>query len=309
MRNGSLVYLIALLGLGALACGRPADDAAAGPPAVDPAYRREIAEWRRQREAGLRAEGGWLATAGLHWLPEGESSLGSQPMADVVLPASAPARVGTLTRQGSSVRLEVAPGVGATHAGEPARSLELVSDAAGAPTVVELGTLAFHVIERGDRLALRVKDAASPSRQEFTGLDSFPIDPSWRLAARFEPYDPPRPLPVEDVSGGIQDGTSPGAVVFRHGGETHRLDALGEGDSLFLIFADATSGKETYGGGRYLYTDLPGDDGTLVVDFNRAYNPPCAFTPYATCPLPPPQNRLPVAVTAGEKRYRGPGAH
>jgi hypothetical protein len=296
--------------LAAVACSRPepAAQPAAG-PAVDPAYRQEIEEWRQERVASLRSAGGWLAVAGLHWLPEGESTLGSQPMADVVLPASAPAQVGTLTREGARVRLEVLPGVAATHAGDPVRSLELASDAAGAPTVVELGTLVFHVIERGDRLALRVKDSANPARTEFTGIESFPVDPAWRLEARFEPYDPPRPLPVEDVTGGTQDGTSPGAVVFTRGGETYRLDALGEDGSLFLIFADATSGRETYGAGRYLYTDEPGEDGRVVVDFNRAYNPPCAFTPYATCPLPPPQNRLPITVDAGEKAYEGPGSH
>ncbi|HEX2254172.1 MAG TPA: DUF1684 domain-containing protein [Thermoanaerobaculia bacterium] len=274
------------------------------------AWREEVEAWHAERIERLRSEDGWLSLVGLHWLPEGDSRLGSEPMADVVLPPSAPATVGTLTRQGQTVSLDLAPGVEATAGGEPLPGGPLASDAGDAgPTVVQIDGLRLQVLDRDGRMALRVKDAASPTRQEFTGIERYPVDPAWRVVGRLEPYETPKQIEVDDVTGGKQQGTVPGALVVELGGETHRLEPLGEGDALFLIFADETNGDGTYGAGRYLYTELPGPDGRVVVDFNRAYNPPCAFTPYATCPLPPPQNRLPVAVTAGEKDYHGPGAH
>jgi uncharacterized protein len=275
---------------------------------VDPGYREEIETWRAERVERLRRADGWLSLAGLHWLPEGEASVGSEPMADVVLPAAAPARVGTVRREGERVWFAPAPGVETTHEGERFDEMEITVGDDGEPPVVELGALSFHVIERGERVGLRVKDAEASTRTGFAGLDSFPIDPSWRVEARFEPYEPARQIEVEDYSGGTQTSTVPGAVVFERGGESYRLDAVDAGDELFLIFADRTSGDSTYGGGRYLYAAKPGDDGRVVVDFNKAYNPPCVFTPYATCPLPPRQNRLDVAIEAGEKSYDS-GAH
>lgn len=312
-RDGLKGFLLSVTFLGFAAACAPQPEESPGAEVsaeVETAYREEIAAWRAERVERLRAEGGWLSLAGLHWLPEGESSIGSEPMADVVLPASAPARVGTLTRQGSAVRLDVAPGVEVTHGGERVRRLEMVSDAGeGEPTIVGLATLTLQVIERGDRIGLRVKDSAAPSRTGFTGIDSYPVDRRWRLSAHFEPYEPPREIEVEDYAGGTQPSTVAGAVVFEVDGRTHRLDALDAGDELFLIFADRTSGGTTYGGGRYLYTARPGADGRVVVDFNKAYNPPCVFTPYATCPLPPRQNRLDLAIEAGEKIYDGAGSH
>ncbi|HEX2163912.1 MAG TPA: DUF1684 domain-containing protein [Thermoanaerobaculia bacterium] len=278
-------------------------------PTSDASYAAEIDAWHADRVERLRAEGGWLSLAGLHWLPEGEASVGSEPVADVVLPSSAPLRVGTLTRQGAEVRLQVLPGVEATHDGEPVRDLEMISDAAEEPTEVELGTLSFYVIERGERVGVRVKDTAAPSRTGFAGIERFPVDRRWRVEARFEPYEPPRDVEVADYAGGTQEAVAAGTVAFEAGGETHRLEALDAGDELFLIFSDATTGDTTYGAGRYLYAEKPGPDGRVVVDFNKAYNPPCAFTPFATCPLPPRQNRLEVAIEAGEKTYHGPGTH
>ena len=312
-RDGAKGFLLSAMFLGLAAACAPQPEEA---PAVEvsaedeAAHREEIGAWRAERVERLRAEGGWLSLAGLHWLPEGESGIGSEPMADVVLPASAPARVGTLTREGGTVRLEVAPGVEATHEGERVRRLEMASDAGeGEPTVVELATLTLQVIERGDRIGLRVKDSAAPSRTVFTGIESYPIDRRWRLVAGFEPYEPPHEIEVDDYAGGTQRSTVAGAVVFEVDGRTHRLDALDAGDELFLIFADRTSGDTTYGGGRYLYTARPGADRRVILDFNKAYNPPCVFTPYATCPLPPRQNRLDLAVEAGEKVYDGSSPH
>ena len=148
---------------------------------------------------------------------------------------------------------------------------------------------------------MRVKDPDAPARRDFAGIEYFPIDPSWRVQARFERSDPPKKIPVPDILGVVEDEDSPGAVVFTHDGATYRLDALmepGESD-LFLIVGDRTNGHETYGGGRFLYAPAPGPDGLVTVDFNRAYNPPCAFTEFATCPLPPPGNKLPIRWRRG----------
>jgi uncharacterized protein (DUF1684 family) len=168
----------------------------------------------------------------------------------------------------------------------------------------------FNVIKRGDRFGLRVKDSQARTRLEFQGLDYFPIDARWRVNARLEPYNPPKRIPITDVTGMTSESISPGALVFTIDGKEYRLDpVLEEGsDELFIIFKDETSKHDTYPAGRYLYAKKPGPDGKTVVDFNRAYNPPCTFTPFATCPLPPLQNRLPLRIEAGEKRYEGPHA-
>jgi uncharacterized protein (DUF1684 family) len=172
--------------------------------------------------------------------------------------------------------------------------------------------MTLHVIERGGRLAVRVRDTASPARTRFDGIEAYPVDARWRVAARFEPYEPARTVEVPTVLGTAEPMTCPGRLVFELDGRTFTLDAMSEADDadLFLIFADATNRDATYGGGRFLYAARPGADGTVVVDFNKAYNPPCAFTPYATCPLPPPQNSLELRVEAGEKRWGdGHGGH
>ena len=180
----------------------------------------------------------------------------------------------------------------------------LASDAGEAATRLRTGSVLFYVIERAGKLAVRVKDSQSEARREFHGLEYFPIDPSWRIEARFEPYDPPRPISVPNVLGHQDTEKSPGALVFERAGQTYRLDPVlerGETD-YFVIFGDATNGKETYGAGRFLYVKPP-VDGKTIIDFNKAYNPPCVFTDYATCPLPPAQNRMKVRVEAGEKEY------
>ncbi len=200
-----------------------------------------------------------------------------------------------------------APGVVVSHAGGPVLSLDLVSDAGGKPTVLEHRSLSFYVIERGERVGVRLKDAESEVLREFTGIDHYPVDPAWRLEARFEPFAEPRMIPVPDITGDVSEQPSHGRVVFSLAGAEQSLAPLGppEGE-LFLVFGDETNGEETYGGGRFLYVGPPDAEGRLRVDFNKAYNPPCVFTPYATCPLPPPGNRLPLAVRAGEKNF-GPG--
>jgi uncharacterized protein (DUF1684 family) len=270
-------------------------------------YAAEVQAWRTQRETRLRAEGGWLALAGLFWLKEGANSFGAGPGNDVVLPAgAAPARAGVFERQGGRVTVRMAPGVEASLAGTPVESAEVRSDAAGTPDVLAVGRLRLQVIDRSGRLGIRVRDPQSPVRLGFKGLSWFPVDASWRVTGRFVPHGQPRTLELADVTGSVQKMTAPGYVVFTHGGRELRLEPVleaADAKELFFIFRDATSGHGTYGAGRYLYAPLP-RDGQVVLDFNKAYSPPCAYTRFATCPLPPRQNRLAVRVQAGEK-YSG----
>jgi hypothetical protein len=271
-------------------------------------YRQEIEKWQGERAAELKSEDGWLTLVGLFWLKEGENKIGSDPSNRIILPSGkAPPFAGSLWLEKGSVRLESLPGSGITHAGQPAGSLALQSDADTEPTKLNLGTLSFYVIKRGESLGVRVKDKENPARTNFAGLDYYPLDPKWRIEAKLQPYDPPKAIKITNVLGMEEDMPSPGALIFDVAGKTYRLDAVTETGSkeLFIIFADQTSGRETYGAGRYLYAAPPDGEGTVIVDFNKAYNPPCAFTSYATCPLPPPQNRLPFRIEAGEKKFAG----
>ncbi|HEX6930105.1 MAG TPA: DUF1684 domain-containing protein, partial [Gammaproteobacteria bacterium] len=184
--------------------------------------------------------------------------------------------------------------------------IEMIDDHQGEPTVLAMGSLRFYVIARAGNLGIRVRDLDNPARRDFKGLDYFPVTLAWRKEARFEPWPAPRAVKIINILGMVDEMTSPGELVFGHDGAEYRLTALAEpGDAQwFIMIADGTSGRETYGAGRYLYIDPP-VDGVALLDFNKAYNPPCAFTALATCPLPPPANRLGVAITAGEKRYTG----
>ena len=265
----------------------------------DEAHRAIVEAWRRERYRRLHLDTGWLTLAGLEWLRPGVNRVGSDPEADATLPAGPPL-AGTVTLTDDGI---VAKGA-FTHEGVPADGLRLETDLHGEPTMLELGALRLCAIERGERFALRIWDTDSVSRREFEGIDHWPVDPAWRLSARLEAA-PGRTVRVPDVIGTIEDEESPGDLLFEVHGATHRLQALQGGDAgeMWLVFGDATNGEETYGGGRFLYTDAPNADGTVELDFNRAYNPPCVFSPYATCPLPWPANKLPIRIEAGERNW------
>lgn len=274
---------------------------------VGASYEQELEAWKVKRLAGLKGENGWLSLIGLFWLKEGENRFGSDPLNEIVLPGDkAPAQAGTLRLAAGKVTLEAKPGSGIKSGGQEVTTLELKSDEDGEPTPLELGSLSFHVVKRGDKLGLRVRDRENPARAEFKGTEYYPADRKWVVNALFEPYEPPKKVPILNVLGMETEEMAPGALAFEVDGRAYRLQALKEKgeEQLFIIFADQTSGKETYGAGRYLYADPPGADGRVTLDFNRAYSPPCAFTRYATCPLPPAENRLPLRVAAGE-RYVG----
>lgn len=261
--------------------------------------------WHEQRIQRLQSEDGWLTLVGLFWLKEGAQTAGSAPESDLDFPAGTPAKLGTFTRKGNTVSFQPAPGVQFTrNNNEPFTGGELKTDEKGSPDVVKLGSLNFQVILRGDKLGVRVKDSQAQARKEFHGIQTYPASPTWRVTARFEPSATPRTLQVPNVLGTTEEMKAPGTLVFTVDGKEYRLTPVEEEGSnqLFIIFADETNRDATYGAGRFLYSDLP-KDGQVVLDFNRSYNPPCAFTRFATCPLPPRGNRLAVRVEAGEKRY------
>lgn len=267
-------------------------------------HKSDVDNWHKDRVARLQAEGGWLSLVGLSWLQEGENRVGSDDAAQVKFPSSAPGSIGTFVRTGEKVVFRAAKGVAVTVDGKPVESIDALSDEKGAPTTFKTGSFTFHLIKRGAKLGVRIKDANAATRTGFKGIERYPVDGKWKVTARFEAFPDKRTLKIPTVIGTVEDMVAPGTVVFSVDGKPYRLDPVIEegSDELFFIFADETSGKETYGAGRFLYAPMP-KDGVVVIDFNRAYNPPCAFTKFATCPLPPAQNRMKVAVTAGEKKY------
>lgn len=304
---GSIVIagLAAWLASGSLASAADGASADSNPSAAE---RQEVEQWRAKRLASLTSETGWLTLAGLFWLQEGENTFGRAASNALRLENMALApTAGSFVVSGERVRFLARAGSGVTHAGKPVTALDLVPDTHGEPTILASGPLTFFVIERAGKLGVRVRDSASPHRTNFRGLEYYSIDDGWAFDARFEPYEPHRHIGIVNILGMEESMDSPGALVFTKGGREYRLDAvLEEPDAheLFIMFADGTSGKETYGAGRFMYVPLP-QSGKVRLDFNKAYNPPCAFNDFATCPLPPYQNRLPLRVEAGEKNYAG----
>lgn len=269
-------------------------------------YEAELMAERAERVQRLTAPDGWLSLIGLHFLVEGDNLVGSAAENQVVL-AAGPARVGNVVvTAGGTARLQVAPGVDVRVNGVPVLSAELGDGRTGRAATVSCGTVSFFVIERGGRLALRVRDTEAKRRREFAGIDYFPVDTTWRIEATWEPYARPREVPIRNILGQESRAIVLGRAVFTRDGHRIGLIPIQEapGEPLFFVISDLTSGTETYAAARFIYADPP-RDGRVVVDFNRAINPPCAFTPFATCPLPPPENQLPIAVRAGERDYRG----
>ena len=279
---------------------------AAPVPEVDPEYRAALEKWRTERRDRLTSDDGWLTVVGLHWLADGVNRVGGNRGMEVSLAGpDIPGLAATLELTGAGTVIARSALDGAvTINGQPLTESTLRTDAEGEPDVLRIGRLTLYVIERGDRLAVRVKDPASEARAQFAGIESFPIDPSYRVPAALERYESPREVSIPTVTGTPTTMLAPGLLHFELGDERLTLEPyVGSPDdeSYFVIFRDRTSGDTTYGGGRFLTVDAVGDDGTTVIDFNFAYSPPCAFTAFATCPLPPPQNSLQIPVPAGEK--------
>jgi len=268
--------------------------------AQGPDYVASIERWRAGYETALRAEDGWLTVVGLHWLEPGDNPAGSAAGSKVLLPPAAPARLGSFRLEGGQVHFEPASVPGLAVNGRPATATALRADDQPPYDRVTAGSLTLFVIHRGDRFGIRVRDRESQARKAFTGTRWYPVDVRWRVVARFVPYQPPKMIPILNVLGQVTPQPSPGYAAFDIGGREYRLDPTGEGRTLFFNFRDATSGDTTYAAGRFLYADAP-VNGQVVLDFNRAENPPCAFSEYATCPLPPKQNVLAIRVEAGEQ--------
>ena len=281
--------------------------ALAFPAAVrqDAAYNAEIEKYRQDRETRLKSDTGWLTVTGLYWLKEGPNRFGSNRDNEMVLRSGAPGLAGVFELNGGKVTVKVQSGATVTSAGEAITEMEMKPDTAGEPTILALGDLSMFVIERGGKFGIRLKDKNSRMLKDFTGLTFYPVKPDYRIAASFQAYDPAKTISIPNILGQTEKLPSPGYVTFKLHGRKIRLDPVLEtpdAKELFFIFKDKTSGVTTYPAGRFLYAELP-VEGKVVLDFNKAYNPPCAFTPYATCPLPPPQNRLDVPIEAGELRY------
>lgn len=284
------------------------------PYAIDKAtHDKELADWKQKRLARLTSETGWLTLVGLFWLKEGENTMGSDSSNAIIFPAgTAPAVAGSLILEKGIIRLAARPGVEMRSGDSVVTSAIMHTDADTDQTVITLGRLTFQIIKRVDQLGVRVKYKDSPVRTAFTGLEYFPVDLKWRVVAKFEPYIPAKALKIPTMINTVETDSSPGALVFDIDGKTYRIDAVieqGSDDQLFIMYGDATNGKETYGPGRQLYTRLPDSTNTVVLDFNKGYNWPCVFTVYATCPIPPRQNVLPIRVEAGEKMYTGHSAN
>lgn len=288
----------------------PAHNAAA--PAVDAPWRQQLATWRTQREHELAAPDSWLTLVGLEWLKPGVNSFGAAPDNLVKIRAQAPPHFGLLTVAGSTVQLLSPTGGFPSDLqinGKPAREGPLSADNAEPSTLTWHG-LTMVVLPRGGRYALRVKDADSPTRTGFHGLHWYAPDERFRVTAKWIPFTPPHVEKIPTIIGTTLNMPAPGIAEFSLNGKTLRLEPViegGEQDKLFFILRDATSRTTTYEAARFLHTGLPShgvaEPGTLTLDFNELYNPPCAYTPYATCPLPPEQNRLSVPIEAGEQRY------
>ena len=274
----------------------------------DPAaVRKDVESWRSARLDRLKSPYGWPSLVGLEWLKDGPNTVGSAKDNAIVI-AKAPPHLGTITLHGEKASIVLDPNADAMIDDAKKTSADLLDDSAPKPTMVSFGTVKFYFIRRSDKAGLRIKDSEAQTRKLVVehGVENFEIDPSWRVEAAWEAYKPAHEVEGVNIIGQTEKYVIPGAATFSHEGKTYRVEPMLENPDdkeLFLVFADRTSGKETYGAARFLYADMP-KDGKIALDFNKAYNPPCAFTPFATCPLPTAQNRLAVRVTAGEKKWR-----
>ena len=278
----------------------------AAPVAPADEYTASIEAWRAGRLQRLTKPDGWLTLIGRHPLEHGTWTVGSGADNAIRL-AAGPASLGTITYAADGkVTFALSVGVDATLDGTAARSAEL--DYKGdKPTYVRTGTVNFYVMDRSGKLFLRVRDSESARRKNFVGIEHYPLDPAWRIEAAWVPFAPPREIKITNIIGLIEPTMVPGKAVFSHDGKSYELLAIDEGpeEDLFFVLTDPTAGTETYEACRFFYAKRP-VDGKIILDFNKVYNPPCAFTPFATCPLPPKENILPFPLRVGEKKYMGP---
>ena len=282
----------------------PAAEAPKTDAPADP-YVAEVTKFRQDREATLKSNTGWLTIAGLWFLTQPQTTFGSDPLNDIVFPASAPPRAGTFEMRNGKVTVKAAQGVTFHLDGKPLTTAELKSDVPGPADRLTLGDdLQFWVHNSGERLSIRLRDQNSSLRKEFTGLSWFPIDPSYRVEAAYTPFDKPQMVDVASLVGDTDKTPIPGLVTFTLKGQEYTLEPFaGPGDPQFwFVFRDLTSQKESYPAARFLYAPAP-VNGKMTLDFNTVVNPPCAYNPHTTCPLPTERNRLRTRIEAGEMKY------
>lgn len=265
-------------------------------------YERQVDNWHAERIAALKEKDGWMSLAGLYQLEEGSQSFGSDSSNDIVFPPQAPARMGTIMKQGHTITTKVLPEVSVFQDTVEVSDINMKVDS----TVLQHDALLWYIIERRDNYYIRLKDTEHPNFESFEGIERFPVSPKWRVKATFNAFEEPKSITIPDVlNEGMRDSLY-GTLEFSIEGEKYSILPLNhpqKDEEFFIIFGDQTNGENTYSGGRYIYIPTPDKNGETYLDFNKSYNPPCVFTEFATCPLPPAQNRLPIKVTAGEKMY------
>jgi uncharacterized protein (DUF1684 family) len=295
-------FLFGLLVLAAVSCTRQAESK------FDRiAYANEINQWHSERIDELKSEKGWLNLAGLYWLKEGINTFGSDESNDIVFPAGKiDGRAGYFLGKNGVVEIHALADAKILVDSSVVKDKIIFHPDSTKNAQLTHGSLRWFIIRRDDRVGIRLRDMESKTVAEFSGINRYEVDPAWRIEANAEIPETTKRISITNVLGQTTDQISPATIIFNVNSQTYRLDALDEGTGeWFIIFGDSTNTKETYPAGRYLYVKLPDAAGNTIIDFNKSYNPPCAFTPYATCPLPPAQNVLPLSVRAGEKLFKG----
>jgi len=274
-------------------------------------YKKSIDEWKAKRIASLKSENGWLNLVGLYWLKEGQNPFGSNEANNIIFPENAPEFIGTIILYKGNISATINPDVDVYINDTLIKEHDIITDNDPNTTLFKLGSLRWHIIKRGDRYGIRLRDLESPLINEINEIPTFPADLKWRIKATFEQFDEPKEIAIPNVLGETNYEKYYGLLKFKIEGVEYSLIPTGDGinEDFFVIFADGTSAEETYGAGRFLSVEKPDKDGNIYIDFNKATNPPCAFTAFATCPLPPKENILEVKILAGEKINEHIGKH
>lgn len=270
-------------------------------------YTEEVNEWHQLRIDNLLGPEDWLKLAGLYKLEEGTQSFGSDSTNDLVFPSKAPPSIGTITKEDTAITVQIDDDVLVTHDQDIVSKVTMIPGNARSGTVLKQGSLIWYLLDRRGDYYIRLIDEQHPNLASFDGIERFPIDQKWKIKAEFKPFDDPKPITVPDVLNEGMSDTLYGMLKFSIEGKEYNLAPLNhpeKDDKFFIIFGDKTNGETTYGGGRYIYIPTPDENNITYIDFNKSYNPPCVFTDFATCPLPPPQNILPIAIPAGEKMFK-----
>jgi uncharacterized protein (DUF1684 family) len=269
-------------------------------------YAKEVNDWHQVRIDNLLGPEDWLKLAGLYELKEGKHSFGSDSTNSFVFPPKAASTIGTITKDDTTITVNVKNGVIVTHNQDTVSEVTMTPGNARSGTVLKHGSLVWYLLDRRGDYYIRLTDEQHPNLAAFDGIERFPIDPKWKIKAEFKPFENPKPITVPDVLNEGMPDTLYGMLEFSFDGKEYSLAPLnhpGKDDKFFIIYGDKTNGESTYGGGKYIYIPTPNEENVTYIDFNKSYNPPCVFTEYATCPLPPTQNRLPIAIPAGEKMF------